>query len=589
MMKTIKFLFGFFIALLVFNSCDDVEFGNAFLEKEPSVDVTKDTIFGSSELALRYLTQGYATLPYGLNLDWDAKNNKLGMDVMESLSDLNHSFLSWGGANSLYYNGQYAAATESISANTKFNFITEDTWRGIRIGYIFIENADKIPDATKEFKLRLKAEAKVLIALHYTDMYRNFGGLPWVERAYTATDAPQLPRLTSLETLNKIVALLDEAIPDLPLVLTDLSTTDGRFTKASAMGLKSRLLLFGASPLFNAPSAYLEGAASTKLMTWHGKYDANLWKLAADAAKDMLDAGGYQLVTTTSGNYRKAFQDAYYKRGNNEILISTRRRFRSGSYWATNFYFYQSADGYGCGNPTKNYVDMFPMANGMEIKDAGSGYNENNPWVNRDPRLYETVRVNGDAFQGRTAELWIGGRERPNESGNRSRSGFGLKKFLLDADAATSVQSIVQWPYLRLAEIYLNYAEALNEFNGAPNTEAYAAVNIVRARVGLGELKPGLSKEAFRAAVLKERACEFGFEENRWYDLVRWKLEGEFTKTLNGVDTRRNPDGTFSYQTTVLPARSWKNNWSAKWYLSAFPPTEVNKGYGLIQNPGWEL
>lgn len=588
-MKTIQLFLAAFIALVAFSSCEDLEFGNKFLEKEPSVDITKDTIFSTKELALRYLTQGYLTLPYGLNLDFSEKDNKLGMDVEEALTDLNQSFLTWGGAMSLYYNGQYAAATESTNTATRYNFTREATWRGIRIGYLFIENADKIPGEKPEdevFRKRLKAEAKVLIALHYTDMYRTFGGLPWVDRAFTTSEVPNLPRLTSKETLENIVKLLDEAIPDLPLVLTDLSTTDGRFTKASAMGLKARVLLFGASPLFNSASHYRPGtAAPNDKLTWHGGEDKNLWKRAADAAKAVLNEGGYKLVST--GNFRKDFQDAYYKRGNNEILISTRKRFKSGDYWAANYYFYQSADGYGCGNPTKNYVDMFPMANGLPITDPNSGYNEKDPWAGRDPRLYETVLVNGDDFQGRTAELWIGGRERPTANGNRARSGFGLKKFLLDRNSATSTQSIVQWPYLRLAEIYLTFAEATNEFNGGPTAEAYEAVNTVRARVGLGELPTNLNQVAFRKAVLNERACEFGFEENRWYDIVRWKMSESFTQKLQGVDLIRNTNGTFTYVPTDLPSRFWRGNWDTKWYLSAFPPTEVNKAYGLVQNPGW--
>ncbi|WP_310560572.1 RagB/SusD family nutrient uptake outer membrane protein [Flavobacterium sp.] len=587
-MKTKKILFSIIVMLLILGSCDEPKFGNAFLDKEPSVDVTKDTIFGSLELATRYLTKGYTTLPYGLNLDWGAKDNKLGMDLLESLSDLNQSYLSWGGPNSLYYNGQYAAAIENTSGNTKYHYIFEQSWVGIRIGWNFIENADKIPapdEDTKKIVKQLKAEAKMIIALHYCDMYRNFGGLPWVDHVYLPTESTVVPRLTSLETLNKIVALLDEAAPDLPMVIADLSSNDGRFTKASALGLKARILLFGASPLFNASAPYLDSEASTKKMTWHGSYDPNLWKRAADAAKELLNAGAYKLVST--GNYRKDFQDAYYKRGNGEILISTRARYKSGAYWATNYYFYQSAGGYGTGCPTKEYVDMFPMADGKPANADNPDWNPARPWENRDPRLYETVLVNGDAYQGRTAELWIGGQERASLSAGGTKSGFGLKKFLLDRDAATSTQSIVQWPYLRLAEIYLTFAEAENEFKGGPTAEAYDAVNIVRNRVGLGDLPSGLSQIAFRGAVLKERALEFGFEEVRWYDIIRWKREDLFRQTLHGVNTTKNPDGSYSYETVEMPARFWKDNWSPKWYLSAFPPNEINKGYGLIQNPGW--
>lgn len=588
-MKAKKLLYSIAVALLILHSCDEVKFGNEFLEKEPSIDVTKDTIFGSVELATRYLTSGYTTLPYGLNLDFNPKTNKMGMDILECLSDLNQSYLSWGGANINYYNGQYGAAVENTRTDTKYHYTKEDSWVGIRIGWNFIENADKIPDATEQQIKQLKAEAKMIIALHYTDMYRHFGGLPWVDHAYSPSESTNLPRLTSLETLNNIVALIDEAKEDLPLVIADLSNNDGRFTKASAMGLKARILLFGASPLFNSSAAYLDGEASTKKLTWHGSYDPNLWKRAADAAKELLDLGAYSLVST--GNYRKDFQDAYYKRGNKEILISTRTRFKSGGYWAANYYFYQSAGGYGTACPTKEYVDMFPMADGTPISDPNSGYNANlNPWVNRDPRLYETVLVNGDVYQGREAELWVGGRERTSLAYNGSKTGFGLRKFLLDRDNATSTQSIVQWPYLRLAEIYLTYAEALNEFNSGPTDEAFNAVDAVRARVGLEGLsrEKYTTKEAFREAVLTERALEFGFEEVRWFDLIRWKKEDLFKQTLHGVNTTKNADGSYSYETVELPARFWKNNWSPKWYLSAFPPNEINKAYGLVQNPGWE-
>jgi hypothetical protein len=589
-MKATKLIYLIAIIALFTTSCEKMKFGSGFLEKEPSIDVTVDTIFSSLELAERYLWSGYRTLPYGLNLDFSAKGDKLGMDLLESLTDLNHSYLPWGGTNGIYYNGQYAAASESTN-RVKYNFTTEQSWIGIRIGWNFIQNANRIPDSTPQYIDQLKAEAKMIIAIHYVDMYRHFGGLPWVDRAYNPSENTDLPRSTAKETMEKIVTLLDEAIVVLPWTVANPSTDDGRFTKAAAMGLKARLLLFAASPLFNSPQPYLAGEASEKKMTWFGGYDANMWNRAAQASKELLDniasQGVYKLVST--GNFRKDFQDAYYKRGNNEILISTRVRFRTTSnLFDGNYYFYQSARGYGTACPTKEYVDMFPMANGMDINAPGSGWNPSFPWRNRDPRLYETVLVNGDTYRGRTAELYIGGQERPNINYNGTASGFGLKKFLLDANAATSLTSIVQWPYLRLSEIYLTYAEALNEANGGPTAEAYAAINIVRSRVGLNSLS-GLNQIQFRAAVLRERALELGFEEVRWFDLIRWKQENVFKQKLNGVNTTRATTAPFTltYTTFPLPSRYWQDNFSPKWYLSAFPPNEVNKGYGLVQNPGW--
>ena len=228
---------------------------------------------------------------------------------------------------------------------------------------------------------------------------------------------------------------------------------------------------------------------------------------------------------------------------------------------------------------------MFGMDNGLDIDDPASGYDAANPFVGRDPRLYETALVNGDTYQGRTAELWIGGRERPNINHGGSKSGYGLRKFLLERTNATN--SVVHWPYLRLAEIYLTAAEALNEANSGPTAKAYDYVDEVRNRAGLPDLPDGLSQEEFREKVMEERAKEFGYEEVRWFDLIRWKRESDFTKKLHGTDLNKI-GGVLVPTVFEMPERYWQTNWSPKWYLSAFPPNEINKDYGLIQNPGWE-
>jgi hypothetical protein len=187
--------------------------------------------------------------------------------------------------------------------------------------------------------------------------------------------------------------------------------------------------------------------------------------------------------------------------------------------------------------------------------------------------------------------MWIGGRERYSVTGVEAATGYRMRKFILDSDVNTSYGSVVHWPYLRLAEIYLSYAEASNEFKGAPDAEAYRCVNIIRSRVGLPNLPAGLTKLQFREAVINERACEFAFEEVRWYDLVRWLRDSDFTKHLHGMDIRRtgtSPNYVLTYTKWEIPLRYWMTNFSRKWFLSAIPSAEVLKGYGLIQNPGWE-
>lgn len=589
--------------VLLISSCDKLELGNEFLDKDPSGgDVTKDTIFNSFLFANRYLTSAYSSLPYGLPTAQTNRGFKMAIDVLESLTDLNQTYsLTWGTVNRMYYNMGYNSSVEAVNQfSTRYPFSGRGNWSAIRACWNIIENADKIPDAPAGGIKKMKAEAKMIIALHYCDMYRHYGGLPWISQTYGALDVPQAKRLTSLETLNKIVDLITEAQEDLPWAIAD-KNDDGRFTKASAIGLKARILLFGASPIFNSDTAFLAGKASDDKYTWHGKYDANLWVRASNACKELFDGinqnGTYKLVST--GNFRKDFQDAYYKRSNGEVLISTRVRFAGLDFWNGAYIWNAAASEYGVACPTKEYVDMFPMENGLSITDPNSGFNKNLPYSKRDPRLYETVLVNGDTYQGRISEMYEDASgTTPRTNGRETlfgapltRTGFKVRKFLLDTDRnfASNTRGLpVHWPYLRLAEIYLTYAEALNEVGG-PSNEAYEAINMVRSRVGLGDLPTNLTKLQFRQAVLTERALEFGYEEIRWYDITRHLLDDVFTKTLHGEVTKATDAAKtkFIYETVPLPERLWTKQFTRRWYLSAFPATEVNKGYGLTQNPGW--
>ena len=517
MKKIRKYIYLLLIFSYVsFTSCEDFALGEKFLQKPPSGDVTIDTIFSTAEYARRVLWYAYSKLPYGFSTGY---NNSTSMRVgsIESLTDLAQSYVGYAGADKLYYPGLYNAGSEDESGGedhaTKYNMYARDPWKGIRHAWVFINNVDRVPDMTA---------AKITIAVQYSEMLRHYGALPIVDHAIMPEEMGLPERATLQQTVDFITRLLDEAIAckELPWALPedDLSNESGRMTGAAAMGLKLRVLLFVASPLFNSDEPYFPGEASDKLMTWFGGYSEQRWKDAAKAGEDFFKSwkqgGFYELVqkeTATKNTIRQAFQDAYYTRGTTESLISVRRHFRTNGIST----LLQSLR-WGAWCPTKECFDLFPMANGDDF-DWDNPVHKKNPFINRDPRLCETILLDGDDFQGRKAEVF---KEDANDKKNYPKgadwnknnldskslsTGIAGRKFALDRKGEYN-NRVIHWPYLRLAEVYLAYAEALNECGRT--SEAYQYINAVRARVGL----PGLvlkgkldEKTEFREAVLREQ------------------------------------------------------------------------------------
>lgn len=575
----------------LFASCSDIRFGDDFLGDHPeSSGATLDEMFSSAVNADKVLTKAYTYLPYGLPTG-DRPYDKLGVNILEAITDLHYSFrnnISDGPVN-LYYNGALSSniGTAALQGREAFRFASEPEYNAIRYAWIYIENADRIPDITAAGRRERVAEAKAIIALAYAEMLRYVGGVPLLKHAVDANEEMHYPRNTFAETVDYIVQLLDEAAPALEWKASE--EADGRMTRAGAMALKLRVLLFAASPTFNSATPYRAGADA---YSCYGNYDKERWGRAVAAGRDFFEEWSryeqYDLIRPAALTHearRQAFRSGYFDRGGTEVLISTRRGYTNSNLW--DFYNERTRSG-----PTLNYVDMFPWADGTEFPD-------NFDWVHppkqpffaadgsptRDPRLYETCVVPGDTyFDGSLAPLYT------NHLNYRAPiSGFFQMKFLLrtynDRDSRP-----VHWPYLRLPEVLLSYAEAINEYAGAPDATAYDCVNDVRGRVGLSALRENMGKEEFREAVLRERALEFGFEEVRWFDLVRWGREADFRKPLYGlisVGNNSQKPTSFSFKPFTLDDRAWKNAWDTKWYLAPIPQTEINKGYGMTQNPGW--
>lgn len=655
-MKKVIIYFSVMAASCMLGSCSDLAFGDAFLEKAPGVDVTIDTIFSSKLYADRALNSAYATLCTGLtvhandgNFEHQQAGNKLGWDNLDALTDIMNSHCNWGGVYPTYYNGSYSSETENTASSTKMGFYPNQdvTWRGIRKAYLYIENVDRVPDMTEAEKNVRKGEAQMIIACQYHELLRHFGGVPLLYSSIDASNSLEVDfsRKTFEKTVEFIINLCDDAANKLPWRVA--AVDDGRFTKAAALGLKVRVLLLAASPLFNANQPYLEAcspvagnvgkipAEDIDKMVWYGNYERKRWERVVTACEEFFaenarNGNVYQLVqpeTRDAEGYRKAFSGCYADRYNSEILIATFRNLRTFGDSYHRMYFGPSSDtngnagrGYGGGAVTLDYVDMFTSATGEKTsyeewieKNGSIGTIDNNPFTDRDPRLYETVMIVGDHFQSRPAEMWIGGLERGSETdGGRAPSGFCIRKFLWDYNQSTFHDRPANYAYLRMAEIHLAYAEALNETG--QKDKAYKELDKVRNRVGLPDMSDALlhrlqsgkslpvynecaleGDAELREEILDERARELAFEEVRWFDIARWKRADVFKKTLHGVNVtiksgsvaEGNLQLNFEQPKVESVSRFWQKNFSPKWYMSAFPSDEINKGYGLLQNPGW--
>lgn len=619
----------------------------------------------------------------------------IGNDSLDALTDIIQTSCSWGGCKSIYYTGSYSAATED-GGGGKFCYANDRTfvWTGIRKAYLYMDNVDRVPDMTDEEKALRKAECKMIIATNYLHALRHIGGVPLF---YDAVDASNqdadFSRKTVQQVLDFICNLCDEAAEVLPWQVEDADF--GRFSKGAALALKARALLFCASPLFNAPESYMPAQQPSvqnadkvtedpALMIWMGDYQQKRWQDAADACKAFLDANDasarpYKLVMpvgTEPSDYRWAFSDSYGTRCNNEIILAG--GLTTTTFWISYHLYYMGCSyyvrpggyedfgvGYGGGDVTLDYVDLFQNTDGTpssykdyiktmpyhdEIEDVkdeegnvvdqkATRYYDGNvnftPFQNKDPRLYESVMIPADKFRNRIVEGWLGGVERGMEGEEGYISGFHIRKYMWDFDQATFGNRPFCWSVIRLPEVYLSYAEALNELGRTD--EALFWLNKTRQRVGLPDMTMELlqanhggkdlpkynyltGNAMLREEILDERAREFALEDVRWFDLARWKREDILHKRYSGVKVKATtypaPDG--ATQNTPIPAgvpqdaylmdrglsyayelhfpepmlleeraQQASKTFNPKWYLSAFPTKEVNKGYGLVQNPGW--
>jgi hypothetical protein len=625
----------------VFVACvDDIRFGDAFLEKAPGVDVNIDSVFVRGENAKAFLWNIYGQM----NNPFTYQSLIGGTDPVESLSDIISTHCTWGMAYRLYYAGVYTETNQennSDMAYNRFPFIAGGDggnrvgiWTAVRKAWIFIENIDRVPDLSAEEKSRLKGEAFVIMGCRYYDAFRNFGGLPLMDHAYLP-DEISPGRATIEQTVDFIDGLFQRAInePHLPWVLEDVPNEAGRMTKLAAYGMKAKLWQYAASPIFNAAAPYraydADEKAKNELHSWWGNYSVDRWAKCVEACEAFFEMnaqhGNHALIqpkTPDEAGYTDAYRAAYWFRGDSEKIIEVHYSNMSG-YWDWAVANPRSYTYHGGFYPTLEWMEMFPMADGRNYLYKNI-YGTDNPsnvdiMENRDPRLYESIVVTRENLKEpylnnmTNVQFWQGGAllNYNGFTGNfapGNQTGFVLYKWILNFETKYPDN----FAYLRMADMHLTYAEALAETGNL--SKALDELHKVRERVGLGRIEnmnPSLNltsdKDNLVAEIIRERACELGVEDCRTYDLIRRKMTANFSTPLHelitwrktaGGDKDTRPDTSlqpgepwpdFIYEKVELKTskRSWWTNWDNKWLLEPLPRSEINKGYGLTQNPGW--
>ncbi len=556
-----------FAATFLLQSCTD------FFSFDETSALTEDMVFQGVGSQRNFLFNIFSYLP--------RMDNSVGNSMLDCASD------------DAEYINDFSSIQRFNSGNITVSLNPDDRWThnyaGIQKCNKFLEKAtvesldtyknnnNKDRDGQGYYPLVLKnlqylrAEARFLRAFFYFELIKRYGGVPIITSSDSINfDAKKisLTRNTFHECVGFIVTELNKTIPDLAYIhdtSDGLLGQTGRATYGAGLALKSRLLLYAASPLFNPDN------------------DPELWEKAAGAAHDLLrEKSRYELEYT----YGTLFLTQ-----NSTELIFERRIPDSNTFERDNFPI-----GYDGGNtgtcPSQNLVDAYEMrSTGLPIHAEGSGYNENNPYQGRDPRLTETVLYNTSFWSGREVQTWNGGLDAPPIQ-NASKTGYYLKKYLNQNVKIGSGQNITQrhtWYLFRMGEIYLNFAEAANELMDNPDQKtewgmsARDAVNVIRKRARMPNFPEGMTKEAFREKLRNERRVELAFEGHRFWDVRRWNIGKEtLGADLRGVVVEKISNNQYRYTYKVVEKRYFDD----KMNLYPIPYAETIKA-GLQQNPGW--
>lgn len=579
-----------------------------FLDKGPEENLSVEEVFLQRNYTERWLYNLYAGLP-------------MEMDFHNVLNHLNPFS---GAADELEITPGYAQSQQfnrgGISATYSHNAWSSAAVYSRKCN-LFLANIDRTPMDEAE-RSEWIGEAHFMRAFYNFFALRLYGAIPIHDKILSpGSDFTTIERAPWEACLEFIVADCDEAIKRLPARRS--TAFYGRATSVAASALKARLLLYSASPLYNGNPDYSTMKNSEGIPLIPTTYDASKWRLAAQAAKECIDLcekNEYALYYSDDADPVTSYIEVFTKNWNSEILFA--ENVGIGQVWEMCMEPI-SLLGAGIYCPTQQLVDSYRMANGKDpfrtdedgdviYSDDGtptvlpeSGYVESgftdsagdywpsgvyNMYVNREPRFYAQVNFNGQIWKKTNLELWYSGKDGMKVGGTYYSTTGYIQKKMADPDSRANGSSAVlnrrTWIYFRLAEQYLNYAEALNECDpGNPDILTY--INKIRARGGIPALAGSYSQEEMRKLIRQERHIELTFETHRFFDVRRWKIAAKTDNTtIYGMNIHAGTylqDPAF-YKRTVVEKRVFN---SPTMYLFPIYKGEIEKIPSMVQNPGY--
>ncbi|KAA6340563.1 RagB/SusD family nutrient uptake outer membrane protein [termite gut metagenome] len=540
-MKKVFYIIYYVLAILFLPACNDV------LDMKPLDKLSEEDVWKDQALIQLYVNTTYRALPSGFQ-----------GDILTSASDEAYCIHN-SGSYRLILRGELSPDNVSDLAWTLNYWKT--AYSRLREINIFFSKINDVP-VEESFRKASIGEMTFLRAFIYANLLARYGGFPIITNVFGLNEDYSVRRNSYDECVKYIVDELNSAIPLLPDKQPDSQL--GRASADACRALKSRVLLYAASPLVNTSN------------------DKSKWQAAADAAKELLNTNRYALES----DYQQTFL-----KDNNEIILACSYSQAN----ATDFHLYQGrngSNGWGAENPTQGLVDAFETLNGEQpYLDNGSvnlasGYDPNHPYDNRDPRLSAAILYDGSVWAGRETETYRGGLDSPEssiQSWNASMTGYYLKKFLHEEIPPTggNIHPTSPWIFFRYGEILLNYAEAMFELGDENTAREY--LNIIRSResVQMPLIPISVTGDALRKKIYNERRIELVFEGHRFFDVRRWKIAMETENVdMKGVNILIDENGikTYDFNRAVL-----QRQFSEQHYWLPLPRAEIDKSLGTLE------